>query len=1462
VDLAITSHDSEGHIRLFYSQGSSNPATLSEGAADMTINGIYALADVISGDFNADGRTDIASVTREYDGIYYEKARIFYNDGSYPSSEDSADVIITSQEIDPYNPPKLIAGDFNSDGKTDLVLGAASYSNSAGRVYIFYSQNGQINTNKSIAGEATNNIFGYVMSSGDFNADGRIDLAVGAYGYDPGAAANTGRVYVFYNDGSYSTTAATADAIITGETGGNYFGSSLAAGDMNRDGKTDLLVSAPNYLGDFGRVYIFYNGSITTKNATDSEYKITGGSGIYLGMPLVLADLNNDGWKDIAVTGLGYDGIRGRVYIFYNDVSIPTAYTSADATLTGENYADFFGGSMTSGDFNADGKIDTAVSAFGYSGSTGRAYIFYQPSGGYAGDTGGGSASDIITGESGSYSFGGQMDESQQAMASGDFNADGKADIVIGAPRYGGNVGRAYIFYQNSGGGFTVSLAANADVKIDGTGAFLGTSLAAGDFNADGKIDLAIGEYRASNQAGNNSAGRAFIFYNDGSYATIDTDADVKLDGDAESDHFGFSLVTGDFNVDGRTDLIVSAPGASAGIGKIYFFETRENFSWTTHPSGLPGTMNTSPGAGQEVRIVGEGGQSGYNFGGYSMVTGDFDADGKADLAVGTPYYSSEGTPNGRVYIFYDDGSIPSSASSADAVITGSLNLSYDFLGWNMSAGDMNGDGKIDLIAAGLNDVWIFYNDGSYPDYVSGADFHITGNRGSAGGMVTGDFNADGRTDLAVGDQGGGTNGRVCIFLFDGSTPTTLDTADIILSGETTDGLRFGSVLEADDFNADGRKDLAVADIYYNGGSNGRVYLFYNGSITTKNASAANEIIVTTNSNGYFGRTMASGDFNADGRMDLAVGEGCFHTNWADGCAYVFFNDGSYPDDVDSADVTIHGSTTSDNFGNTGMTSGDFNGDGKIDLAVTSVLGVNIFFNDGSYPADDSLADIRIAPTSSSGMYFGISLVSADFNADGRTDIAIGDGSVTVNGYADTGAVSIYTFNDSITTGSAGSLFGSTLSSGDFNADGRMDLAVGAPAYSSDTGRVYLFYNDGSVSTSVTDADSVITGNATGDKFGSILLAGDFNVDGKWDLLIGAKEYSFGTGRAYIFHQNTGGGFNASIAASSANSTITGGGGDQGLKSFAAGDFDTDGKTDIAIGSGGYPGNDGKVYIFYQNTGGGFDASIAASAADSIITGETGDLFGNALVSSDFNADGKTDLAVGAIAYSNYRGRVYIFDQDSSGGYAAAIAASSADAIIVGENDGDCFGGGSDSIGMAAGDFNSDGKTDLAVGAHAWGSYRGRTYVFYQNTGGGYIVSLASAADVKIDGGSLPFFGLTLASGDLNADGKPDLIVGTYDYNKSITAVFYNDGSYVNDANLADNIIVGSSTETQSEAISFVIGDFNADGKTDLAVGADNYNSNQGHVTIIITEARASNPTGEAVRSRGPVRTRGQVRIR
>ena len=1088
-DLTVGARDYStltGRAYIFHNDGSIPTAA---GSADVIITGESSSefgGFLASGDFNADGKTDLAVGASSY-STNTGRAYIFYNDGSIPTTAATADVIITGETTSTFFGASLTAGDFNSDGKTDLAVGSL-------RVYIFYSQNGQVNTNFHITGETTSNALGYSLTAGDFNSDGKTDLAVGASSY----SSSTGRTYIFYNDGSIPTTAGSADVIITGENTSDAFGTSLTAGDFNSDGKTDLAVGAHGYSSSTGRVYIFHNdGSIPTTAAT-ADVIITGETADdSFGDSLTAGDFNADGTTDLAVGASIYSNATGRAYIFHNDGSIPTTAATADVTITGQGEFDYFGISLTSGDFNSDGRTDLAVGAHGYSGwvYTGRAYLFYNDG---SIPTTAATANVTITGGASSNRFG-------YALTAGDFNADGTTDLAVGAHSYSGNTGRVYIF-NNDGSWPTTAGTANVTITGAATNTYFGYSLTAGDFNADGKTDLAVGAFDTFGTS------RAYIFYNDGSIPTAAGSADVVIASDASGDGLGSSLASGDFNADGKTDLAVGAAGYSSSTGRVYIYETRENFAWELQEQSPATTARTSLHGGQELTITGQYENDQF---GYALASGDLNADGETDLAVGASGYSSD---TGRAYIFYGDGSLASGATSADHIITGSN--SGDKFGAALMTGDFNADGETDLVVGAPEQVggyvYIFHNDGSLP--ISAADANVTITGTTSGdlfgySMASGDFNLDGEIDLAIGASGYSSDtGRAYLFYNDGSIPTTAATANVIITGGAV-GDNFGQALASGDLNADGETDLAVGAPSYDT-NGGRAYIFHNDGSLATTAGAA-DVTITGEASSLFGGSLATGDFNADGTIDLAVGASGYSSDT--GRAYIFHNDGSIPTAAGSADVIITGESSSE-FG-TSLTAGDYNNDTRIDLAVgaagySSDTGrVYIFHNDGSVPTTAATADVTFTGEAT-GDHFGFSLASGDFNTDGKTDLAVG-----ADLYAsDTGRVYMYTFNDTVITGeNTSDAFGYTLTPGDFNADGTIDLAVGASGYSSDTGRVYIFHNDGSVPTTAATADVTITGDAAGDTFGQALTPGDFNADGTIDLAVGASGYSSDTGRVYIF---------------------------------------------------------------------------------------------------------------------------------------------------------------------------------------------------------------------------------------------------------------------------------------------------------------------------------------------------------
>lgn len=414
----------------------------------------------------------------------------------------------------------------------------------------------------------------------------------------------------------------------------------------------------------------------------------------------------------------------------------------------------------------------------------------------------------------------------------------------------------------------------------------------------------------------------------------------------------------------------------------------------------------------------------------------------------------------------------------------------------------------------------------------------------------------------------------------------------------------------------------------------------------------------------------------------------------------------------------------------------------------------------------------------------------------------------------------------------------------DINGDGYEDLYVDGVGYNSGQGRIYIFYSSGSggiAQTSAGTADRIITGENAGDQFGMGWAFGDINGDGYADLIVGASGYSGAQGRAYVFY-STGIGGIITASAGSADRIITG---EAGICRFgmaaAAADINGDGYDDAVFGARGYNANWGRVYIYYSIGSGGVTQTLAASA-DRIIDGEGIGLFGGYIVSGDINGDGYADIAVSASEYNSIQGRAYIFYSTGNGGI-TQTAAAAADRRITGQSINDYF-----STGIAIGDINNDGYSDLVIGASQYnaGLGLGRAYIFYSTGTGGITQNLAASADGIISGETAgDHFGNSFSTGDINGDGCPDLIASSFKYNagsnQGRSYIFYSTGAggiLASVASSADRIITGE-VGTGNFGWGSLISDINGDGYKDFITGAPNYNAGQGR-TYIMHSAGAS----------------------
>jgi len=657
-----------------------------------------------------------------------------------------------------------------------------------------------------------------------------------------------------------------------------------------------------------------------------------------------------------------------------------------------------------------------------------------------------------------------------------------------------------------------------------------------------------------------------------------------------------------------------------------------------------------------------------------------------------------------------------------------------------VATADLNADGKLDLVISNefSNSVSVLLGngDGTFQPAVS----YPVGANPIA--VSIGDFAGDGKLDIFTVNG----NSSVSVLLGNGDGTFQSQVATNIVTNQPSD-------VTVGDFNGDGKLDLAMPVSVTQPGDSALTVMLGNGDGTFQSPIIANPGPIATPA------SMQAADFNGDGKLDLVT---------SDSVAVSVFlgnGNGTFQAPLNSA-VSMEPS---------GFVLADFNGDGKLDLAFQGENLTLVLLGNG---------DGTFQPEIASSVHLGSSnsLAAGDFNGDGKPDLLV-PGVAVLLGNGDG------TFQQPLFS----TMPGVEVAVGDFNGDGNLDLANTrstnpVPLVSVALGNGNGFFQ---VGTSL-----VPPSQGQGARTPSSIIASDFTGDGKADVVQLAEQQDF-NGWFAVFPGVGNGTFQTPLITFLDSPCFS--------PCFAAaGDFNGDGKLDLAVSVNGsiglflgnddgtfqpevdYPGGGAFVAVGDFNGDGKLDIVTADGTNVSVLLGNGNGTFGqptsfpvgataSSLVVADFNNDHILDLAVAtgtsvaillgngngtfgtAVAYPTDPGSFSVaagdFNNDGNLDLATANSSSNTVSILLGNGNGTFgtatnlpIGGAPTSI--AVSNFNGDQNSDIAVFNNGWEDVS----ILLGNGNGTF--------QPAENFGTLGFGGIAIA--DFNGDGTPDLAVGGF----------------------------------------------------------------------------------------------------
>ncbi|CAF1424753.1 unnamed protein product, partial [Rotaria sordida] len=584
---------------------------------------------VNTADIDNDNNLDIVTVNSGSDSV---SVNLGYGNGSFKVST------MYSTGVGSH-PCSVVFGDLNNDNRLDLIIANEGTDNIA--VFIGYNYSTFHNQK---AYKAIGNLGPREAVVGDFNNDSYSDVAVVFY--------TTNNIGIFLGDGNGSFNVFLNYSTTIGST--PY---SLVVDDINKDDRLDVIVA--NSGTDNVGIFLGYGngnfaGMMTFPTGIGSRP-----------CSVAVADFNDDGRLDIVVINIGTNNI-GFLYGYGNG-----SFATILIYQTGDNY---FPTAVRIGDFNNDNRIDIAVVntnannigiLLGYGNGNFTKQVIYSTRHGTR----------------------------PYWVAFGDFNNDYEIDMVT-ANHHDNSIS---IFLGQGNGSF-------GDVKTYPTGdGSMPMYVNVGDFNNDHKLDIIVVNYGTNQIVVHFGLG-------DGTF----------LWGDLYSTDIGSqpnTLAIGDFNKDGRLDIVVSNPGSDT-IGLFLGYDSK-------------------PFANVKLGRTGNGSRP------HSVAIGDFNNDGISDIAI-----ANYGNNNVGIYLGLDNAFSDNMLIYSTGVDSGPYFVAVE---------DLNNDNHSDIVVANFKSdniaILLGYGNATFAPAVT----YLTGDRSHPFAVAIADFDNDNVLDIAVANSGTST---------------------------------------------------------------------------------------------------------------------------------------------------------------------------------------------------------------------------------------------------------------------------------------------------------------------------------------------------------------------------------------------------------------------------------------------------------------------------------------------------------------------------------------------------------------------------------------------------------------------------------------------------------------------------------------------------------------------------------